>query len=355
MHERGACGCEAQFPLLQHPRHVVDTPGENAERYKAKKRDTCTTTPTSGSGDGSGDSNGRSCPDTSNGSTAKNRRRNRRKVAREVTPPAGQAEHESLQPNRHQIGHLQIDSPRSVEIAEIACDVRISSQYGAEWNRDHAPSHAEGKCLCRIRFEPYQPSELLKQSGGDDQDDPFIDTLVKVGPFPDTMPALRRSDIATWKLQEATNNLIFCPFSPQDYGFKNAAVAEFHLDLMEGRHSANQSRNFSPVSDEGQDISFETSHESYPSHAAVPPPTPPSEESQQPRIWSTDITDDLPLPPVDAALNAQSHQMKELPIAGWPLGAGPEGYLENSHAGPWEECRLYQCLPRPHYNRASHK
>jgi hypothetical protein len=234
--------------------------------------------------------------------------------------------------------------PSPQHSATAPCEVRIASQFGVEWVKDHEHCHSEGACQCSARFERYQPRQGLKREATRDDGDPFLEKareedFVKVDPFPETLPQLRRSDIATWKLQENAKSLIFCPYSPQDYGYNDAAEAELALDLVEGCRSDNQRNAISP-SINSHDLSIDTSQVFSTTRGDSSPATPVPTKNQRAETWTTDTKDGLSMPPADAALDRDSQKSKELPLVGLPLGAGPEGCLENSHARPWTECRL---------------
>ncbi|KAK8138520.1 hypothetical protein PG984_001900 [Apiospora sp. TS-2023a] len=51
-------------------------------------------------------------------------------------------------------------------------NVRLASQFAAEWIPDHAERHRTGDCNCRVRFERYQPYEVTESEYYSGRDNP---------------------------------------------------------------------------------------------------------------------------------------------------------------------------------------
>ncbi|KAK5624723.1 hypothetical protein RRF57_000439 [Xylaria bambusicola] len=134
MHERGACGCEVIFPGLQRPRLV---------KRSSIVDDENTTSSTTKVAAGAGTSAG---------------------------TPTFTAH--TTQPNYLGRGK-GVETPLYRETAvggNVEVAVRLGSLYGAEWTEDHAKLHESGKCKCPVSFERYKP---LDTSDYQDEDNGF--------------------------------------------------------------------------------------------------------------------------------------------------------------------------------------
>ncbi|KAI0114005.1 hypothetical protein GGR51DRAFT_578255 [Nemania sp. FL0031] len=137
MHERGACGCEVQFPAMQEPKLVQRT-------WHGDRNDNgaYTSAPTARAG-----------PSTSYAgpSTA---------CAGPSTAYAGPSNQQAPpMPCRGQgTGVPLFEEARVGGNVEVA--VRLSSLYAAEWTEDHAKLHESGQCQCPVSFERYKPIDI---------------------------------------------------------------------------------------------------------------------------------------------------------------------------------------------------
>lgn len=289
MHERGTCGCPVRFPLSQHPRSVGPDSSPNNEPG----------------------SRGRDA--TLQAISARMGEAVRGMTAGEAPDGAAPRTPVSL---LHERATTSWDSIVPLwemgESAEVR--VRLSSQYAAEWVLDHGKRHRHGDCACPVRFEQYTPHRVTEEDvaahekskprqrakKGKNRNRAKYKTseTAKTGPPSSHLMSetLRLSDIMVWNVIERSASPTpwsAWPTRPEDYGFKTVAEAENAL-WGEG-----------PV---------------------VPRPSRLAGKAVSPALF---------------------HQGKP-PIVGWPIGAGPENGVENSHSPAWHMCDL----SRPRLRRA---
>ncbi|KAI1118986.1 hypothetical protein F5Y14DRAFT_438442 [Nemania sp. NC0429] len=174
----------------------------------------------------------------------------------------------------------------------VEVSVRLPSLYAAEWTKDHAELHETGRCKCPVSFERYQPYDVEN-----DQDEGN-------GPTPDSTHHMRSSSgddraapaghVARWALNGPPGYLtdsILGPVRPDasTYGGRPVDIQTVHYP---------GTNNSLPVAD------------------------------NLVACGSTEQTE----PP-----SIVEFQQPQVTIAGFPIGAGPEG---ESHAGDWENCSL---------------
>lgn len=127
MHERGACGCDVQFPALLHPRIVQRS--------------------TAVANDGTSDAGFASA------------------VQPEFVPRGGRGT--GRQPDTRRRGKgAEIPLYQEAQVGEnVEVAVRLPSLYAAEWTNDHAKLHMSGQCKCPVSFERYKPLNIEDGQG----------------------------------------------------------------------------------------------------------------------------------------------------------------------------------------------
>ena len=292
MHERGTCDCPVRFPLLQHPRAVGADPRPDDEQVSYGR-------------DAALQAISARMNEAVRGLTAEKAADGAAPRVPASRPPATAAT------SWDNIAPLW----EADESAEVR--VRLSSQYAAEWVLDHGGRHRDGDCACPIRFQQYTPHRVTEDDvAAQEMSQPKprarkgkhrIWTKRKAPKTANNGPpsahlmseTLRLSDIIAWNVIEKSSSIrpwSAWPTRPEDYGFKTIAEAENAL-WGEG-----------PV---------------------VPKPSGLAGKAVSPAFF---------------------HQ-GEHPIVGWPIGAGPENGVENSHSPAWHMCDLSR--PRLRRSRSS--
>ncbi|ORY57475.1 uncharacterized protein BCR38DRAFT_413872 [Pseudomassariella vexata] len=329
MHERGTCGCPVQFPGLQQPRMVGKDVGNpstheiNRDNLKLQQKRQPQIV----------------VSDVTNGTSQEANKgglQNFGSISMLTTSGDGTryspAEGKKPAPQPHVISWGSL--PPILEVKEDASDtykpqinMRLASQYGIEWMPDHYELHESGKCHCPVRFETYQPHDLpeaFELSKMEDQAD--SDTGAPSIQMPQTVipkEKVRYMDVVIWTVNENTpegERKIPWPQRPEDYGFRSVAEARVCLGMQLGRQDPINSLPVYGGSSRGGDIP-----------AAV------DDAVRESIEWDIEIAGGDLRPHGLTSVRLSQHGD---PIVGWPIGAGPEGGIENSHASSWYSCGI---------------
>ncbi|KAI0486495.1 hypothetical protein F4859DRAFT_511483 [Xylaria cf. heliscus] len=143
MHERGACGCDVQFPALLHPRIV--------------RRSTAVADEDDTEGGDEFDAPDAGFASARSGFVATGSHHG----------AGGQAAQSDFRGRGEERAAIPLYQEAQVgESVEVA--VRLSSLYAAEWTRDHAKLHETGQCRCPVSFERYKPADVGDSLDEDD-------------------------------------------------------------------------------------------------------------------------------------------------------------------------------------------
>ncbi|KAI6085422.1 hypothetical protein F4821DRAFT_279240 [Hypoxylon rubiginosum] len=340
MHERGVCGCSVVFPHLQQPRvvsHYVDDADDTDDQpggvndgeqrggsvtpTQRSRGTTYTTTTYSGlSGSatpftpsikGSGtfheaedvsyDSNTMPFgPSTSNQSARPTTDSN---AAATSVSPAGSSSGGSKRGKGRQrrgkkaqkgstgrSGHNQQFSNQSQQLAPLfeerqsntnkkpSVSVRTPSLYGAEWLQDHKILHDEGRCSCAVRFERYESREMSIADEAGSQNHTEITTLAEYNQqYPQESASGNGEGSSRNPMASSIPHVTTNPGNPARWACSPETSAENNAGV--GSHASH---------------------------------------------------------PIDMQ-TAWYNNESEVPLAGLPIGAGPEG---DSHMPPFQTCEL---------------
>ncbi|KAI0523725.1 hypothetical protein F5B22DRAFT_633843 [Xylaria bambusicola] len=314
MHERGACGCEVIFPGLQQPRLMKRPSIDDDENATG-----LTTKAAAGVG-------------TSAGSP---------------TFPA-----HTTQPNYQGPGK-GVEMPLYKETAvgnNVEVAVRLGSLYGAEWTEDHAKLHKSGRCKCPVSFERYKPldtsdcqdetynlgrdhSESLNQtwetqydlSSSMDSHNPNAHAVVAPTYTAYAGTSSTNNNAANdSQYRPVYNRLPSGPVTQYPYGYSQTASGNFARWTAEGPQKSLLDEILGPTRPDASrhgERTWDAQTMHYPNVgtpiAGVPIACGIAQES--------------------AFASAVEFPQPERTIAGFPIGAGPEG---ESHAGDFEACSL---------------
>ncbi|KAI3322047.1 hypothetical protein HD806DRAFT_545284 [Xylariaceae sp. AK1471] len=330
MHERGACKCDVQFPALQQPRLVHRPSAVEDESGTAAATET-----------DAGASDAGAVPPQSAATTMHTSARHLRQSD---TP--GQEEGTEIPL------YQEVQVGKSVEVF-----VRLPSLYGAEWTKDHAKLHQTGQCKCPVSFERYQPLSTEDHNGKTKdirKKDNFCLHAI-LDKSNDDSPELEHSDSSGQACKDSHE-----PTSPKEAHDPQSptAATSSHED-----DSATARPNVIPVDNAYNSFGY---YQIPAGHVARwtmdPPPGSLLDEilgpvgpdaAKQKCHRPVDVQtmhyqqDEIPIsgnPIVDGPFKADElpsiveYQQPNTTIAGFPIGAGPEG---DSHAGDFGECSLY--------------
>ncbi|KAI0863746.1 hypothetical protein F4860DRAFT_511640 [Xylaria cubensis] len=283
MHERGACGCPVRFPGALHPRIVQRS-----------------TTAVAGENDRSDAGAGASGFFAGHQQAAQSGGRDKEGTAIPLYQEA-----------------------RVGERVEVA--VRLPSLYAAEWTSDHAKLHESGECKCPVSFERYKPLKTGNSEDGEDDSARVTYNLSffdKAGiPLPPPAASTSRQTCAG-PSNHGNNPFINNIRNPYEHG----RVPPGHVArwAMEGPPGSLLDEILGPLNHNasvygGRPADIQTVH--YPN-------------------------DSIPIaghPIVRGPFASSKGQLASIvdfqqpvtTIAGFPIGAGPEG---QSHAGDFEAC-----------------
>ncbi|KAI0842283.1 hypothetical protein F5Y06DRAFT_259434 [Hypoxylon sp. FL0890] len=240
---------------------------------------------------------------------------------------------------------------------KLEVSVRMLSLYGAEWTHDHAELHRTGRCKCEIKFDKYpaQYMPLLKEAresesccnehcnhnaaGVTSQSHDNSNTAPTSSiPISQSDGVLRSSTMST---SRANTN-------PTSY--ENPTTSGLLPTIAQTAQAQPQPQVPAPdytgyFYTPGQQGSATT-------------PSSPTFRTQpgQPARWACSPYDTSSADPSSSAAETSRpvdmqtvwYDQRDTPIAGLPVGAGPEG---DSHMPPFEDCELYypkvSCDRRP--------
>ncbi|OTB05946.1 hypothetical protein M426DRAFT_21377 [Hypoxylon sp. CI-4A] len=313
MHERGACGCEVTFPEMQQPRVITRADGRKSYPDSTLSPLATPFTPM----------NTRPSTPTPPGAftfSPEARVFHRGAPEHRINhyPSPARASASTLPPLYEEHEHS-----KGVDIS-----LRTVSQYGAEWRQDHKPLHDNGHCDCEIKFEKYTGHmDVLKEAADNDgdtdtasMDEPIIDSNVHPMPPPSNIGessfqgARRGAMPPTPTASNASTDIIMPPYTTSSVPIPRPMTSHYW--------------GYVPV------------------HTMEPPSGRPARWACAPHDSSVVNRMQTDNPAVMAQQHA-SHPLDmqtvwynptETPIAGLPVGAGPEG---DSHMPPFEECELY--------------
>ncbi|KAI1105503.1 hypothetical protein F4804DRAFT_350518 [Jackrogersella minutella] len=343
MHERGACRCEVRFPHLQEPRlvshqepgggaSVADSAASTAvpgtpEAAKAPfhfSPSAAAFTPSASAGAqpagfpsiaavvASAGSAGAGTSKGKNGEASFSKGKNVATIPDKGKNAATVEDDKS--DNGNTAGIAPAMPPLFAEKAggngTVAVDVRMPSQYGAEWVADHAARHRDGQCRCEISFGRYPAA------------------------YQDMLDEARESEYDADVEDGAQQDAAAAAGVPMMSSAEPPAGAYAWMAYMVPAYAA------------------------APGGYAAPPPHPPAAApgpSGGAMRWTYNPYDawvqSSGAPAGSVAQSARpvdmqtvSYNMTETPIAALPIGAGPEG---DSHMPPFDECELY--YPQLHH------
>ncbi|KAI3342638.1 hypothetical protein F4824DRAFT_494436 [Ustulina deusta] len=299
MHERGACDCEVKFPGLQQPRLVKRSSIVGDEGATAS-------TITAGASAG-----------TSAGGSA-------------LYPQATQ----SNIPGRGEGPAVPLYAEARVgDNVEVA--VRLTSLYGAEWTKDHAKLHESGKCECPVSFERYKPLDI--DYDYDENDSPELDHSVSPDQTRNTKHHLSspkdsydpKAPVIATPSYEAhartpSNDKNFADGPRYPHGHNQIPTGHIARWAVDGPQGSLLDQILGPIEPDaprygGHPVDIQTMH--YPQRG-IP-------ISGNPIVCGTSQGSGLP--------SIVEYQQPKRTLAGFPIGAGPEG---ESHAGDFETCSL---------------
>ncbi|ETS87277.1 hypothetical protein PFICI_01105 [Pestalotiopsis fici W106-1] len=248
---------------------------------------------------------------------------------------------------------------------------RIQSQYGAEWLAEHQALHASGQCKCPVQFQSYKPMCALTEddvaAAEAEHGDPFA-TNWRNGTNKKPTPKQKKqkkmfndivqprnipeySDLLVWQMNHGVpksqqvherRTMKFC-------GFANLAQAE-HWWYNRREPQSEQQQNEQIYAYSGSySIAGPKPQRTYPIMAYSSPQTQAAHEEIKARTPSRKAKAyrglDATAPPFVSMSEADNKnqttkytQDHGLPLAGLPIGVGPEGLDEYSHSAEWEMC-----------------
>ncbi|CAJ2501213.1 Uu.00g040660.m01.CDS01 [Anthostomella pinea] len=328
MHERGACNCGTVFPYLQQPRQVTRANDQTSSTNQG--------------------------------------------LAADIAPPLYK--------------ETEVDSTLQVSL-------RLSSLYAAEWTKDHAKHHENGKCKCPVSFAKYEP-QTMKEFGDEikyGHHEKGAGDEVKHGhhekaPSTNTLPmpkgkgknkgSKKKANLrSALPLYPQQTPIATAPFlSTAGSGNQDYYKAGFHPNQF--GHNTYDPNNNTTTTTTPAGPSTRLKSETHRSEQNTTSPEFPHNKPAigTPARWTCSPPDLRPLDmilgpinpsPVDLQTTQLMHlpqetlivgaplaviaeakseipsmvqfQPLDTPIAGFPVGAGPEG---ESHAGSFDECEL---------------
>ncbi|KAI1279887.1 hypothetical protein F5Y07DRAFT_405533 [Xylaria sp. FL0933] len=296
MHERGACGCEVQFPGLHQPRLVKRSSFAEDERA---------VTLTAQAGASSGPSAGVSALSEQKGVSTTNYNADNALITNPDVSRQGEGSAVPLYTEARVGDH--------VEVA-----VRLTSLYGAEWTKDHAKLHDNGKCKCPVSFERYKPLNIDDDEGEDEN------TGLDSAYLPEQARETSRSygsDVAS-SSKDQTSAAATGPQFPS--GYDHIPTGDIARWAVDGPQGSLLDQILGPVGPDAlkygnRPVDIQTMHY----------PKPGLPISGNPIGYETFQESRLP--------TTVEYEQPERTLAGFPIGAGPEG---ESHAGDFEDCSL---------------
>ncbi|RYP19120.1 hypothetical protein DL765_003536 [Monosporascus sp. GIB2] len=330
MHERGACGCPVEFPALMQPRMIGrDGPGYGGGHYK----------PGSGKNQNKNKkvANKRGRGGRGGGGDAKDQHQQQQQ------PQPQSQDHQTkaqAQQQRRQQQRERYPAFEEVRDGENDSDVRYvirqPSMYGVEWTWDHAKLHEDGRCACAVRFGKYDPSpskdprDVKRPSDGDHD---------------------AEKQVAPYTYSDNTNN--------QQLVRTRGGGPSLSYHLSGDRTTAPTSR-LGPQVSGGQPArwSYNTPaeiHNLQEVYAGGADDQPRQLDMQTAWFGHYQQQQQAPMAGLPLGLGPECRDpsghlqaegqivlydvSQQVPLLGLPIGAGPEGL---SHAGDFEDCELYR-------------
>lgn len=325
MHERGACGCEVQFPDLIRPRVVSRSrPGQSVGR---------------------------------NGQMGSNTTGSRNPVASSISLP--KTERSNMAGSKGVPAHYQERSTKAGQ-HKLEVAVRIPSLYGAEWLDEHRQLHKDGACKCAGDFSFYKGPEP-------DQSVPPSSALVENGPGQVVQTKATGQSVMAEGHGNSQNSASSHYLTPQEFsqlGLSRHEVSHNSKPHLLPHYQGDTLTQQSSSSEAAQLKPSTPSHHQKDSRATTPKPPPLVVSSSYPHVHAplrspgaiyevdpTKSTNRLYNLACNEGANMaaladfQSVEFPRaegtLPLVGLPIGAGPEGAPDLSHVGSFEDCVLH--------------
>ncbi|KAI0404848.1 hypothetical protein F4802DRAFT_213644 [Xylaria palmicola] len=315
MHERGACGCDVQFPALMHPRLV--------QRSSASvDNEVPTAMPQTGTGTGTGTGAGY------NGTAGRGHFKQRSSVT--TTGSGGHRPEQAYDDGLGEQSSLPLFKEAHVgENVEVA--VRLASLYGAEWTTDHAKLHRGGRCKCPVSFKRYQPMDIKPDQDEHDSHEAGRSGQAWVTSYA-PLSSDKNGDARAPAVPASSGTEASSPGhssienSSNPFGYDRIPFGQFARWSLEGPKGSLLDEILGPLgpgadAHGGRPMDFQSVH--YPSNS-LPIAGSPIAYGSAPHYEGG-------LPSI------VEFEQPEATIAGFPIGAGPEG---ESHAGDFEACSL---------------
>ncbi|KAI1761855.1 hypothetical protein GGR53DRAFT_533176 [Hypoxylon sp. FL1150] len=199
----------------------------------------------------------------------------------------------------HQLAPL-FEERKDVAHQKPVVSIRMPSLYGAEWLQDHKVLHQEGRCSCAVRFERYESPEM-----------PIVD---EAGP----------------RVPKDINNLAdFSQHYPQ------ASTSNGGPATTDENSAQNHMANSMP---------HVTTQPGHPARWACSPENVNDGNTGEGASGSSSGLASYASHPVD--MQTAWYNQTEVPLAGLPIGAGPEG---DSHMPSFGDCELNHFQTREHH------
>ncbi|OTA64837.1 hypothetical protein K449DRAFT_463868 [Hypoxylon sp. EC38] len=224
---------------------------------------------------------------------------------------------------------------RVVSGQKLEVSVRMKSIYGAEWIQDHAGLHHSGRCKCEIKFEKYPAKymPLLEEAASD----PDYGT----NPVPDGVVAADDDGLH----HDGNGNSNATTYTPTtSLSPKNKDSSTPYTSAAASGYTTAQTTVEPSTEPHIPGPAYPNQFYSQGQSGSATSPSSPNFSAQpgRPARWSCSPYDTAlpsgatPAPrPVD--MQTIWYDMRETPIAGLPVGAGPEG---DSHMPAFEKCDL---------------
>lgn len=315
MHERGACKCEVKFPALMQPRLVrrpelsygsddAASPGRIAHAHDQNSNDHGAMSRYNQTGQGTG------------------------------VPPMYQ----------------EVKVGDTIEVC-----TRLPSLYAAEWTNDHAELHENGQCSCNVSFKSYQPQDMDDVKGKA--------PARHHGAKSSQSQSAQRSSHGQGHAESSAKGAMSDKSSKKKLKNKKFRTNKNNKKKMnkDEQNGKTETENTSAKSESPPDVGQTARWSMYPPHLSILDeilgPIDHLAITNQTHTHHHDATgrpvdiqtahyypDNVPIsgnPIVDGPSYSNiptivEYSQPSITIAGFPLGAGPEG---QSHAGDFEACK----------------
>ncbi|KAI1075716.1 hypothetical protein F5B20DRAFT_377392 [Whalleya microplaca] len=333
MHERGACGCPVRFPFLQHPRVVA--PGGVMGHQNHNHNHNQGQSSGGGAGGGNKGNKGKGKKANNRGGGGAGGSGNASSSTSSSAAKKGQPKLPPLYEEEPQAG------------GNVGVAVRLPSVYGAEWNQEHAPLHQHdgpGNCNCEIRFDNY----VSPYMGWPAEQQQLLE-----GPATTNIASTAVGRIEGPAITNTTSSSIAVANT-------NTAIARIEGPAVLHPPIGPPALFIEPPADEYQQYPQQypggvPPRSDYPGWPPTPTPPPPGRPARwtfnAPRAGSAPAeAEQQRQRPLDMQTVWYEAGTEAVPMAGLPIGAGPEG---DSHMPPFEDCELLYPPrqpggPRPH-------